>query len=70
MTDFIKGTVMVGLILTGYLCNQCLSPLMLWVQILLRQGVLDTTLCDKKCLSVTCGRSVPVFSGYSGFLHQ
>ena len=30
----------------NYLCNQCLSPLMLWVQIPLRWGVLDTTLCD------------------------
>jgi hypothetical protein len=30
-----------------YLCNQCLSPLMLWVRILPRQGVLDTTLYDK-----------------------
>jgi hypothetical protein len=28
-------------------CNQCLSPLMLWVLIPLRQGVLNTTLCDK-----------------------
>ena len=27
----------------NYLCNQCLSPLTLWVRILLRQGVLDTT---------------------------
>ena len=33
----------------NYLCNQCLSPLMLWVRILLRWGVLDTTLCDKVC---------------------
>ena len=33
-----------------YLCNQCLSQLMLWVRIPLRRGVLDTTLCDK-CLS-------------------
>ena len=31
----------------GY--NQCLSPLMLWVRIPLRRGVLDTTLCDKVC---------------------
>jgi hypothetical protein len=29
----------------NYLCNQCLSPLMLWV-ILLRRGLLNTTLCD------------------------
>jgi hypothetical protein len=28
------------------LCNQWLSPLTLWVQIPLRWGVLDTTLCD------------------------
>ena len=28
----------------NYLCNQCLSSLMLWVRIQLRQGVLDTTL--------------------------
>ena len=33
----------------NYLCNQCLSPLTLWVQIPLRRGVLDTTLCDKVC---------------------
>jgi hypothetical protein len=31
------------------LCNQCLSPLTLWVLIPLRWGVLDTTLCDKVC---------------------
>jgi hypothetical protein len=31
----------------NYLCNQCLSPLKLRVLILLRRGVLDTTLCDK-----------------------
>jgi hypothetical protein len=31
----------------NYLCNQCLSPLTLWVRTLLRRGVLDTTLCDK-----------------------
>ena len=27
----------------NYLCNQCLSPLMLWVRIPLRQGLLITT---------------------------
>ena len=31
----------------NYLCNECLSPLMLWVEIPRRQVVLDTTLCDK-----------------------
>jgi hypothetical protein len=34
----------------NYLCNQCLSPLMLWVRISLRRGVLDTTVSDKVCL--------------------
>ena len=52
----------------NYTYNLCISPLKLWVWILLRRSVLDATLCDK-VLSVTCGRSV-VFSGYSGFLHQ
>jgi hypothetical protein len=48
-----------GSLIDNYLCNQCLSPLMLWFRILLMQY----------SLSVTCGRSV-VFSGYSSFLHQ
>jgi hypothetical protein len=33
----------------NYQCNQCLSPLTLWVWILIRLGILDTTLCDKVC---------------------
>jgi hypothetical protein len=33
----------------NYLCNQCLSPLMLWVQTPLIWGVLNTTLCDDVC---------------------
>ena len=33
----------------NYMCNQCLSPLKLWVQIPLRRGVLDTPLCDQVC---------------------
>ena len=40
----------------NYLCNQCLSPLKLWLRTLFMA-------------SVTCDRSV-VFSWYSGFLHQ
>jgi hypothetical protein len=36
-----------GSCISNYLCNQCLSPLMLWVRTPLRWGVLDTTLCDK-----------------------
>ena len=47
----------------NYLCNQCLSPLMLWVQISIRARC--TTLCDK-CLSVICNRLV-IFPGYSRF---
>ena len=33
----------------NYLCNQCLSPLKLWVWMPFSWGVLDTTLCDKVC---------------------
>ena len=39
-----------------YLCNQCLSPLTLWVRIPHRQGVSDTTLCDKVCQWLAAGR--------------
>ena len=42
--------------ISNYLCNQCLSPLKLWVQIPLMAGVLDTTLCDKVCQRVAAGR--------------
>jgi hypothetical protein len=38
------------------LWNQCLSPLTLWVQIPLRGGVLDTTLCDKVCQWLATGQ--------------
>ena len=40
----------------NYLCNQCLSPLTLWVRIPLRRGVLDTPLCYKVCRWLTAGR--------------
>jgi hypothetical protein len=40
----------------NYLCNQYLSPLMLWVRILPRRGVLDTTLCDQVCQWLVRGR--------------
>ena len=39
----------------NYLCNQCLSPLTLWVRIPFRRGTLDTTLCDKVCQRHTAG---------------
>jgi hypothetical protein len=37
-----------------YLCNQCISPLMLWVRIPIR--VRCTTLCDKVCQWLVAGR--------------
>ena len=37
----------------NYLCNQCLSPLMLWVWILIRARC--TTLCDKVCQWLVIG---------------
>ena len=40
----------------NYLCNQCLSPLTLWVWTSLRWGVLDTTLCDKVCQWFAAGQ--------------
>jgi hypothetical protein len=38
----------------NYLCNQCLSPLVLWVQIWIRARC--TTLCDKVCQWLATGR--------------
>ena len=47
--------------ISNYLCNQCLSPLMLWAWTPLRLARC-TQYNIKWCLSVTCDRSV-VFSG-------
>ena len=45
----------------NYLCNQYLSPLVLWVRIPLRSRY--TTLCDKVCHWIASGRWFsPVFS--------
>ena len=38
----------------NYLCNQCLTPLMLWVWISIKARC--TTLCDKVCLWLATGR--------------
>ena len=38
-----------GTWIDNHLCNQCRSPLTLWVWIPLTRGVLDTTFCDKVC---------------------
>ena len=40
----------------NYLCNQCLSPLTLWVRIPIRRGVLETTLCDQGSQLFAAGR--------------
>ena len=42
--------------ISNYLCNQCLSPVKLWVWTPLRRGVLNTTLCDKVCQWLATGR--------------
>jgi hypothetical protein len=39
-----------------YLCNQCLSPLKLWVRTLLMARLIVTTLCDKVCQWLATGR--------------
>jgi hypothetical protein len=49
-----RDRMVVGSITT--ICNQCLSPLTMWVRITLRRGVLDTTLCDKVYQWLAAGR--------------
>ena len=40
----------------NYLCNQCFSPLTIWVRIPLSRSVLNTTLCLKVCQWLATGR--------------
>jgi hypothetical protein len=47
------GWVIVFSWIFNYLCNQCLSPLMLWVRISIRARC--TTLCDKVCQWLATG---------------
>ena len=49
----------------NYLCNQCLSPLMLWVWIPLRRCVFDTTLCDKVCQWLVTGQWFSLVTPFS-----
>jgi len=42
-------------VLSINLCNQCLSPLTLWVRIPLWRAVLDTTLCHEICQWLAVG---------------
>ena len=39
-----------------YMCNMCLSPLTLWVQIPFIRGILYATLCDTVCQQLATGR--------------
>ena len=56
----------------NYLCNQCLSPLMLWVRISIRARC--TTLCDKVCQWLATGRwfssGLLVYSTYKTDRHN
>jgi hypothetical protein len=66
----------IGSWIYNYLCNQWLSPLILWDQIPLRRGVLDTILCDKVCqwLTLVTGRwfflGIPVSSTNKTIRHN
>jgi len=46
--------------INNYICNQCLSPLMLWVRIPIRARC--TKLCDKVCQWLATGRWFPPIS--------
>ena len=45
-----------GIWIYNYLCNQCLSPITLYVQMPFRRGVLDTTVYDKVCQWLAAGQ--------------
>ena len=51
---FLRGGIVV--VIVWYLCNQCLSPLMLWFWITLRWDVFDTTLCVQVCQWLAAGQ--------------
>ena len=53
--SFVLGAIMAVIIcwIYNYLCNQCLSPLMLWVGISIRARC--TTLCDEVCQWLATG---------------
>jgi hypothetical protein len=57
-----------------YLCNQCHSPLTLWVRTPLGRGVLNTTLCYKVCQWLVPGHwfspGTPVSSTNKTDLHD
>jgi hypothetical protein len=49
ITDCLGPSWSCSSLIHNYLCNQCLSPLTLWVRTPLRRAELDTTLYDKVC---------------------
>jgi len=63
LSPYIKYHVYLGLLwpwlygnwIYNYLCDQCLSPLKLWVRPRSWRGVLDATLCDKVCQWLATG---------------
>jgi len=65
MQSVLITTDVVSVNLNNYLCNWCLSPLMLWVRL---QRTRCTTLCDKVCQWLATG---PMFSpGPAILFHQ
>jgi hypothetical protein len=54
-----KWSWLYGSWIYNYLCNQCLSPLMLWVQISIRARC--TTLCNKVCQWLETGGFLRVY---------
>jgi hypothetical protein len=54
LKTFMSGSWTYGSWIYSYICNQCLSPLMLWVRISIRAKC--TTLCDKVCQWLATGR--------------
>ena len=68
--NFVQGPAVLswscGCWISSYLCNQSLSPLMLWVRIQLRRVALNTTLCYQVCQWLGAGRGFspgnPVYS--------
>jgi len=62
----IKGHIFRFRWIYNYLCNQCLSPLKLWVRTPFARGILDETLCDKVCQWLAtcqwCSQDTPVSS--------
>ena len=55
-------TMITSTIVVVILCNQCISPLTMWVRITLMRGVVDTTLCDNVFQWLPADQCTPVSS--------